>query len=108
MSDSPKSSEPIRLALDLIHAALAPLSKEQRVEVLGRLDLACAKMVTEANAEVDKLRNQVRELAAFNEQRHAEVWNLRELISARPDETLAKACLRWGAAGALMPTGKGD
>lgn len=51
-----KLKESVRLARDLITSALASLSKEERIEVLSFFDVACAKLVTQANAQVDELQ----------------------------------------------------
>jgi hypothetical protein len=74
--------EPVRLAIELTQAALAPLSAEQRTQVLGCLDF------------VASLLDKVAELKAHNEQRHEEVWAARELLGARPNETLPMAIER--------------
>lgn len=92
MTEKPK--EVIRLALETIQCILAPLEHTDQIEVLEKLDLACAKLVTNANAQVEALQKKVAEWRGHNEQRMVDVEEARRLLGATPNETLPVAVER--------------
>lgn len=83
-----------RNTLAIIQGALAPLDEETRLAVLDALEMQNAKALIIVLKQLDDAREQTDEWRRHNEQRLEEVYTVRKLIGAQPNETLRMAIER--------------
>jgi FtsZ-binding cell division protein ZapB len=88
-------TEQIRLALDIIRSALAPLTEADRTVVLVELAIVEATELNAVRKQLDEAREQTEAFRRHNEQRLEEVYAARKLLGAMAHETLPAAILRW-------------